>query len=32
MRFICDDCNLGHEVEEYREKLEDIMVRKNTDY
>lgn len=28
MKFICDDCNLGHEVEEYRGKLEDIMVRK----
>lgn len=28
MRFICDNCNLGCEVEKYREKLEAIMVRK----
>ncbi|AKN31234.1 hypothetical protein Ccar_10370 [Clostridium carboxidivorans P7] len=28
MRFICDNCNLGHEVEEYREKLETVMNQK----
>lgn len=28
MRFICDNCNLGCEVEEYRERLESTMVRK----
>lgn len=25
MRFICDNCNLGHEIEKYREKLEDAI-------
>lgn len=29
MRFICDNCNLRCEVEEYREKLESTMVLKN---
>lgn len=28
MRFICDNCNLSHEVEEYREKLEDAIIQK----
>ncbi len=28
MRFICDNCNLSHEVEKYREKLEDAIIQK----
>jgi hypothetical protein len=29
MRFICDNCDLRCEVEEYREKLESTMIQKN---